>query len=103
MPRRRAIVLEEYALYLDRRERYVAAHERYRELLRLRQHDLHIQRRFAQSLMNAAAGARDSGNRSVEDANLSEGRRVLQRILEIAPEDKWAAEALHRAENRIYI
>jgi tetratricopeptide (TPR) repeat protein len=98
----RIAVLEEYAKYLDQRGRFPKAHEKYRELIRLQAYSLHVYRRFSRSLMLAAATARADGDVGREDACIGDTVRHLKKLLEIAPEDTWAAELLHRVEQRIY-
>jgi tetratricopeptide (TPR) repeat protein len=104
-PRRdgRLAVMEEYALFLSQRGRYSEAHAMFREVLRARQHDLHVYRRFAKSLMRNAAAAKAHRDMPGESACNDEAVRVLKKLLEIAPEDRWAQDELYRAERHNYI
>ena len=98
----RIAILEEYAHYLDLKEQYSLAHDKYRELLRQRAYDLHIYRRFASSLLKAACVAKVEGSMGKEDACVHEAEQVLRKLLDIAPTDEWATGALHKAQLRVY-
>ena len=92
----------EYAMFLSGAEAFSDAHAQFRDLLRMRRHDLHVYRSFAKSLHEAAASYSRSGNRQAEDACLQEADDVLQQLLELAPRDEWAERLLHKVSNRIY-
>ena len=40
--------------------------------------------------------------REFEDACIEEAKKTMQKLLQIAPEDKWASDQLHRVEQRVY-
>ena len=101
-PRNKVAILTEYADFLDVCQAYSASHDKYRQLIRMRRYDLHTRRRFATSLLSAAAEARGSRNREREDACVQEAITTLRSLLEIAPQDRWAADLLNKAEQRLY-
>jgi tetratricopeptide (TPR) repeat protein len=98
----RRALLEEYAIFLGRTGNAHKSHEVYRDLLRGWPYALHNHRRFAQSLLGAASAASTTGSRGIEDSCLQEAEQVIRKLLEIAPSDRWAAELLHRIQQRIY-
>ncbi|MBN2467504.1 MAG: DUF4297 domain-containing protein [Deltaproteobacteria bacterium] len=98
----KAAILTEYADFLNSCQEYSASHEIYRELIKIRRYDVHVRRRFARSLLDAAGEAHRSQNSQREDACVQEAIVTLQGLLVIAPQDKWAADLIHRAEHRIY-
>ncbi len=95
-------ILEALAEYFEKLERYSEAFPVYRELVASWQNHLHLLRRFCKCLLDAAAYYRGNGESAREDSAVSEARSSLKRLLQIAPLDKWAADALHRTEHRLY-
>jgi tetratricopeptide (TPR) repeat protein len=98
----RRALLEEYAKFLDRKGSHAEAHDKYRELVQKWPFVLHNYRRFVSSLLEAAGEARENRSHTVEQACEQEAQDILQKLLEIAPGDVWAADNLHRVQHRSY-
>lgn len=95
-------LLETYALFFERQGKAGEAFQKYRDAISIAPQHLHLYRRFARCLLEAAAANRESGARAQEDSCLTEAKQVLSRLLQLAPLDSWAADAMHRAEQRTY-
>jgi tetratricopeptide (TPR) repeat protein len=100
--RGRRPVLEVEAERCEREGRFGDAFAVYRQLIGSWSNHLHLHRRYANCLLAAAAHFKAIGDSAREDSAVSEAKVVLSKLLQIAPLDKWAAEALHRAEMRVY-
>lgn len=95
-------VLEAYSQFLSERGMFTRAHSLFRKVIRMRRHELFLQRRFAKSLTEAARTYAQVGDHATEDACQEEARQVLLKILEVAPYDKWAAGQIEGVDNRAY-
>jgi tetratricopeptide (TPR) repeat protein len=95
-------LLEAQAEHLEREERFTEAFAVHRELLNSWASYLHLHRKYASCLLAAAAHFKLVRDSAREDSAISESKSVLTKLLQIAPLDKWAAEAIHRAEVRAY-
>jgi tetratricopeptide (TPR) repeat protein len=100
--RGRRPLLEAEAERCEREGRFSDAFSVYRELIRSWPNYLHLHRRYASCLLAAGAHFKSIQDSAREDSAVSEAKVVLTKLLQIAPLDKWAADALHRAEARAY-
>lgn len=95
-------LLETYAFFYEKQEKFVDAFRMYREAIAVAPNHLHVYRSFARCLLTAAASYGSQSNSAQEDSAVAEARQVLGKLLQIAPLDRWAADALQRAEQRTY-
>lgn len=95
-------ILEAVAFLYQEQEAWEEACKYYREATSRYPNFLHIQRRFARCLLDAASSYRESSDSAKEDVVVNEAKLVIGRLLQLAPRDTWASDMLHRAEARTY-
>jgi tetratricopeptide (TPR) repeat protein len=95
-------LLEAQAEILEREERFTEAFAVHRELVNSWPTYLHLHRRYASCLLAAAAHFKAARDSAREDSAVNEAKAILTKLLQIAPLDKWASDALHSAEVRAY-
>lgn len=95
-------LLETYACLFEKQGRFHDAFRMYREAIGASPNHLHLYRKFAHCLIDAAAAYRSEGRSAQEDGAVAEAKQILGKLLQMAPLDSWAADALHEVEHRAY-
>ena len=95
-------VLETYGLMFEKQGKFTDSFRMYRDAISAAPNHLHLYRKFARCLLDAAATYRSEARSAQEDSAVTEAKQVLGNLLQMAPLDSWAVDTLHEAEHRTY-